>query len=123
MSSRPILTPFPVILDGDMSSDIDSNVTIATNLSIISYDIFWAGTAPVGTLSVQVSNTYTINAEGSVNVTGSWRDYPGASAAVSGNTGTGYFNVSQLGSYAVRLHYAAGSGVGVLQAVVNAKVQ
>lgn len=123
MASRPILSPYPVITNGNMASNITSIVTVVQNLSMISYDISWAGTSPVGTLSVQVSNTYSQNVDGSVNNPGNWTTLTLSSpTAVSGNTGNGFIDVDATGAYAMRLVYTAGSGTGLLNATINAKV-
>lgn len=133
MSSRPIASPYSVIgstagipgpgSSGDMSASITSKVTVIQNLSMIGYDISWSGTSPVGTMSVQVSNTYVQNADGSVKNAGNWTTLTLSSAtAVSGNTGNGAIDVDATGFYAIRLVYTAVSGTGTMAAVVNAKV-
>lgn len=123
MSSRPQFSPHPVIVDGDMSGDITSEPTIVQKLSMVSYDISWAGTAPVGTMSVQVSNTYSQNADGSVRNAGNWYDLPLSDVTdVSGSTGTGFIDIEATGAYAIRLVYTFTSGVGVMQATVSGKV-
>ena len=48
MSSRPFLKPFQAIKDGDMSADITSTPTIITNSSMVSYQVTWSGSTPVG---------------------------------------------------------------------------
>lgn len=124
MSSRPILTPHQILNGQAMSVSFTSEATIISNLSMVSYDLSWAsGSTPVGVASVQVSNTYSINSDGSVRNAGTWRDFPGATAAVSGNSGTGYFNVSHMGCYAVRLAYTATSGTALMSATINGKVE
>lgn len=124
MSSRPILSPFSVITNGDMSqATIISKVTVIQNLSMVSYDISWSGATPVGVLSVQVSNTYTQNADGSVANAGNWTTLTlSATTAVSGNTGNGFIDVDASAGYAIRLVYTKTSGTGSLQATVNGKV-
>lgn len=120
--SRPILSPFPVITDGDMSGDITSAVTIVQNTSRITYDISWAGTAPVGTMSVQVSDTYTQNADGSTRNAGNWTTLILSEVpSVSGNTGNGFIDI-QTGAYAIRLVYNFTSGTGLMQATISGKV-
>ena len=125
MSSRPLIKPFQVITNGDMSTNIISEVTIVDNISAISYDISWSGTTPVGTISVQVSNTYKENANSTAFlVAGNWSTLPlSASTGVSGNTGTGAIDIQITGFSAIRLVYTASSGVGTMQAFVAAKVQ
>lgn len=123
MASRPILSPYSVITNGDMSSNIISAVTVVQNLSMISYDISWAGSSPVGVMSVQVSNTYSQNADGSVKNAGTWTTLTlSTSPAVSSNTGNGFIDVDATGAYAMRLVYTVTSGTGTMQATINAKV-
>ena len=130
MASRPILSPFFVIggpgpdaVSGDMSANIISDVTIIQNLSMIGYDISWSGTAPVGVMSVQVSNTYSQNADGTVKNPGDWATLAlSAPTNVSGNTGNGFIDVDATGAFAIRLVYTRTSGVGTMQAVISAKV-
>ena len=123
MSSRPLFAPASVITNGDMSSDIISAVTIATNMTMISYGVTWTGSTPVGTAQVEISNDYSVNPDGSVRSAGNWSIYPGATAAVSGNSGTGFFNVSQISAYAIRLRYIHTSGTGTMNATVMGKVE
>lgn len=123
MSSRPLIKPFSVITNGDMSGNIISAVTVIDNISMISYDISWAGTAPVGAMSVQVSNTYKQNADGSVKVAGNWTTLTlSAPPTVSGNTGNGFIDVDVTAANAIRLVYTQASGTGVMNAVLAAKV-
>ena len=123
MASRPLIKPFQVITNGDMSANIISEVTIVDNISAISYDISWSGTTPVGAISVQVSNTYKENANSSAFlVPGNWSTLPlSSSTTVSGNTGTGAIDIQITGFSAIRLIYTASSGIGSMQAFVAAK--
>lgn len=123
MASRPILSPFAVIEDGDMSGNIISEVTIIQNTSAIGYDISWSGTGLSGTFSVQTSNTYTKNADGSEGNPGNWTTIPlSVTPTVSTDTGSGYINVVAIAGYAMRLVYSATGGTGVLNALVCGKV-
>ena len=123
MATRPQFTPYPVIVNGSMAGNITSAVTIVQKLSMISYDVSWSGTAPVGTLSVQVSNTYSLNPDGSVNNTGNWTTLTlSATANVSGATGNGFLDVDATGAYAMRLVYTRTSGTGTMNATISAKV-
>lgn len=124
MSSRPLIKPFQVITNGDMSGSITSEVTIVDNLSAISYDISWSGATPTGTIQVQVSDTYKENANGTgVLVAGNWNSLPLSSTpSISGNTGNGAIDIQILGFYAIRLIYTASGGTGTMQATLAAKV-
>ena len=120
MSTRPNLRPYSVITSGNMSADITSEVTIIDNKTILSYQLTWSGTSPVGVAIVQVSNDYSEDASGNVKNSGTWSDL--TSSAVSGNTGTGFFDIALTGAYAIRLFYDKTSGTGTLNATISAKV-
>lgn len=124
MASRPILPPFPVITNGDMSqATITSAVTVIQNVSMLSYDISWSGTSPVGAMTVQVSNTYKQNADGTVANAGNWTTLAlSAAAPVSGNTGNGFIDVDGTAGYAIRLVYTKTSGTGTLNVIASGKV-
>lgn len=129
MSSRPQFNPYSVITNGSMAGNLTSTPTIIQKLSMISYAFSWAGTAPVGTVSVQVSNDYELNPAGAVENAGTWNtltvSYNGSSVTtipVTGNSGSGLVDVVATGAYAIRAIYTAGSGTGVLQCVVAGKV-
>jgi hypothetical protein len=129
MSSRPMLRPYSVITDGNMASaSITSSVTIIQQLSSINYAFSWSGTTPIGTIKVQASNDYSIDASGTVLNSGNWitldLSYGGAtvsSVPVTGNTGAGMVDVVS-GAYALRVVYTKTSGVGTIQCKINAKV-
>jgi hypothetical protein len=132
MASRPLAGPYPIIgtfqgqdstVSGDMSANITSKPSIIDNLSMISYDISWTGTAPVGTMTVQVSNTYKQNPDGSVRNPGNWTTLTlSAPTPVSVSPNSGFIDVDASGAYAIRLMYNRTSGTGTMVAVVSAKV-
>lgn len=123
MSSRPQFSPFYVIKDGDMSGSLTSKITVVQKLSLISYAVSWIGTSPVGVMSVEVSNDYSENADGTVKNAGTWTPLPlSSSPAVSGNVDNGMIDIDLQGSYAMRLLYTRTSGTGLMQAVISAKV-
>lgn len=130
MSTRTGLRPQAVITSGDMSAvSITSTPTILQSLTRVSYEATWSGTSPVGTLSVQVSNDYSLHQDGTVNNAGNWVSLvlnvsgtPSTTVSVSGNTGSDFIDVDGTAAYAVRLIYTKGSGVGTLNATVNGKV-
>lgn len=129
MSSRPFLKRYEIIPDGDMSADLTSEVTILQMLTVGTYAYSWAGASPVGALSVEISNDYSIDPGGQVRNPGTWTPVyftlNGSSvvnsAPVSGNTGTGIIEFT-TGAYAIRTVYTFTSGTGLLQAVINCKV-
>lgn len=132
MSSRPQFNPQPVFnaaTGRSMAVNITSIPTIIQKLSMISYAYSWTGTSPVGTVSVQVSNDYSQNSDGTVRTAGTWNtmtvNYNGTlvtTVPVTGNTGNGFIDIDQCAGYAIRTIYTAGSGVGTIDATINAKV-
>lgn len=130
MSARTVLRPHLVITNGDMSqASITSQPTILNSLTKFSYEVSWTGTSPVGTLALQVSNSYALNPNGSVGNAGTWTSVPVdvngsevTTIAISGNTGNGFIDVTVNAGYAVQLVYTKVSGTGTLTAIVNGKV-
>lgn len=129
MSTRPYLSPESVITNGDMSGNITSSVTILQQKTVFSYGFSWSGTVPVGTLSLQFSNDYSLNAAGAVKNAGTWTTatfsvsgVPASSIAVSGSPGTAFIDVTKTGAYAMRTVYTRTSGTGTLQCLLTAKV-
>jgi hypothetical protein len=75
-------------------------------------------------MTVQVSNSYSENVDGSVRNAGNWTTLPfGTPATVNVNTGSGFIEIDASGSYAIRLVYTRTSGTGTMQAIVNGKVR
>lgn len=123
MSSRPQLNPQPVIVNGNMSTTLTSVVTIIQKISAISYSYEWSGTSPSGIVTVQVSNDYSQNADGTVRNPGTWDTMPlSAPTNVSGNTGNGFIDMDGCAAYAMRTVYTPISGTGVLNVVIAGKV-
>lgn len=123
MSSRPQFTPHSVITNGSMAGNLTSEVTIIQKLSMLSYDISWSGTAPVGVITIQVSNSYSQNGDGTVRNAGSWTTLSLSSPTnVSGATGNGFIDVDATAAYAMRLVYTRTSGTGTMNVIVSGKV-
>ena len=129
MSSRPQFNPYPTILNGDMSMDITSDVTIIQKLSMIGYSYSWAGVSPVGSIVVEISNDYSQNQDGTVKNPGTWTQIyfslngnTANSAPVAGNSGQGFIDIDAMSAYAIRTRYMAVSGTGTLQSFINGKV-
>jgi hypothetical protein len=122
MASRPILAPFPVITNASMTTNVTSAVTVIQNISRVGYDISWTGT-PTGIFSVQVSNTYSQNSDGTVNNPGTWTTLTlSAPTAATGAPGNGFIDIDDISAYAIRLVYTATSGTGTLNVTINGKV-
>lgn len=128
MSTRTGLRPHAVIAGVSMGASITSEATVLQSLSSASYEVSWTGTSPVGTLALQVSNTYTVGSAGG-GAGGTWTTVPvelsGAvvtSIPVVGNTGNGFIDVTLNAGYAMRLVYTRVSGTGTLTATFVGKV-
>ena len=130
MSSRPLFKPQSVITNGNMASaTLTSLVTIIQNLSMVSYGCSWAGSTPIGVITVEVSNDYSQFADGSVNNAGHWKaltfEVDGVltdELDVTGNAGVGFIDIDQCAAYAIRLKYTKTSGTGTLNVTMNGKV-
>lgn len=123
MSDRPYLKPAPVVVNGDMSSSITSAPTILSQKTGAGYDFSWTG-SPTGMFSVEISNTYSLNSDGSVHNAGSWTPVTlSASITAVGSPDNAFINLAGLEAYAIRLVYSATSGSGTLNAVICSKVQ
>lgn len=129
MSTRYKAGPYQVLTDADLSTDQTSQVSIISTLSMPSYGLSWSGAAGTETVSVQVSNDYTVYADGTENNPGSWATIP---LLYNGNTvtvipltagsGAGLLDLALTGAYAMRLIATSNSGSGTLTVTFNAKV-
>lgn len=122
MSSRPYLKPFPVIIDGNMSSAVESLVTSVGQLSKIGYNLEWTGNA-VGEFDVQVCNDAEFDGAGAyIAGSGSWVSLPLTPAI--GPAGTGDFafaDVAPTAAAFIRIVFQRDSGSGTLNAQISGK--
>lgn len=128
MSSRTVLRPYQVITAGSMAGNLTSAITLLQSVTKLSYALVWTGTTPIGTVSIQASNDYSVLPTGLVNAAGTWTtltlSYNGntvTTVPVSGNTGNGFIDVVSA-AYALRLIYTATSGIGSLTVTVSGKI-
>lgn len=90
---------------------------------MMSYSYSWTGSTPIGSITVEVSDDYSQNSDGSVKNSGTWNELPLSDTTdISGNTGNGLIDIDQLGTYAIRTKYTRVSGTGTLQCVYKGKV-
>jgi hypothetical protein len=124
MSTRPFIPPFQVInqpVSG--SSVVDSKVTIKPLISKITYSMNWTGTLS-GAFSVQVSDDYSENVDGSVRNPGTWNTLPvSVTVSAAGSAGNGFYEIA-TGAYAIQLVYTPGMapGAGAMSAIVTGQV-
>lgn len=129
MATRPQIRPYQVFATTSMAASRTSLVTIIEKVSMISYAYSWsAGSTPIGTITVEMSNDYALNPDGSVANSGTWSSvgflYNGSfdsDISVSGNTGSAFLDISTA-AYAVRTIYTRSSGSGTLVCYINGKV-
>lgn len=129
MSDRPIIVPNlnkPLINAVSMGADIVGPATVINRLPGISYDVAWTGN-PIGTFSIQVSNTFALNAEGGIANAGNWNTLPpsafvGTIPVPAGSPDHGFIDVLGTEAYAIRIIYTRVSGTGLLTALACAKV-
>lgn len=137
MSTRFLMSPYAVIPNagalpantGAMAANIISLPSIILGISKVSYQVVWSASTAVGAISVQGSNTYSLNADGSVKNAGAWDtltfDFEGSpvmSIPVTGTSGSGLLDITATAIYAIRVVYMATSGDGTITAVVSGKV-
>jgi hypothetical protein len=116
-----------------MAGNITSAVSVLQSITLGSYTFSWSGTSPIGTISLEGSDDYSVLATGAVNNAGTWTVLPllvsinggsiasAQSAAVTGNSGTGFIEWS-TGAYALRVVYTATSGTGTISGIYTGKV-
>lgn len=111
----------PVIVDGDMSSNVLSNAFNLKNRKNAAIQLDWTGT-PIGVFDVQVSINHTQDKDGNVQVLGTWDSLPlSANVSANGSGDTAYIELDGLSAPYIRVIYAAVSGSGVLNSNISAK--
>lgn len=103
--------------DGDLSTDITSNVTNVRNLDKASIRVEWTGT-PVGELKVQALQ----EKENQPIAEADWFDLDLGSTITIDNTDTEHQIIfNELPFERIRLQYVSTSGTGVINAKISAK--
>lgn len=126
MSSRPQIKAHAVVTDGDMSADFTSEVTVITNISMISYSYSWQSAIVGGLVTVEASDDYEQNADGSVRNPGTWSALPlsngDTTVVITGGPESGVISCSDLAFAAIRTRYTAQAGSGLMQVIIAGKV-
>lgn len=124
MSTRPYIPPFTVLNQAVSGAGVvNSIVTVKPLISKITYSMSWTGTLS-GAFSVQVSDDYSENADGSVRNPGTWNTLPvTATVSAAGSAGNGFYEIA-TGSYAIKLVYTPGMtpGSGTIVEIVTGQV-
>ncbi|MES2181065.1 MAG: hypothetical protein V4493_03080 [Pseudomonadota bacterium] len=129
MSDRPLIAPQrnkPIINAHSTGASFNGTPSIIQRLPGISYDIAWTGTTH-GTISIEVSNTYSIDATGAVLDAGNWNALPSAAfigtlPAPAGSPGNGFIDVIGTEAYAIRPVFTRTDGTGTMTIQACAKV-
>ena len=107
--TKRVITPFNIIVDGDMASNITGDSTNILYTDRVSYQIKYTGT-PTGSFSVQVSNDEE-----------TWEDLTLSVPVSAIGSADNHFIDAESAANFIRLVYTASSGTGVLQAILVAK--
>jgi hypothetical protein len=107
-----------------MSGSLNSIGIDLQQLFLGSIQIVWAsGATPVGALTLEVSNDIvqpSLGTNPAANVV-NWTTYSGSSTALSGNSGTAFYNITDMGFRWLRLVYTRTSGSATMNAVFFGK--
>lgn len=101
-----------LIKDGNMSGNITSSIADVSGADYGVIDIVWAGTSPVGTI--------TVEGRAGDNAPFATLDF-GSSIAISGNTGSHRLILTQIPFTHIRINYNFTSGTGTLNAYIVTK--
>lgn len=101
------------LTSADISSDVAGDWIDVSNLTKVSFSFVWSGTSPVGDLFVQVANDPDYSDAQNVTLS--------ATLSVSGNSGTHFADLTEIGARFVRLRYVATSGTGSADSWIMAK--
>lgn len=101
----------PIITAGSMATSLTSTSTEIKEYKGYAIQAVWsAGSTPVGSTKLQVSLDNT-----------TFTDVTGSDLAVSGNSGSNFYNVELANYPYVRLVYTRTSGSGTLNVSISAK--
>jgi hypothetical protein len=110
--ARKNVKSFAMLEDADLSGNLTGTMTNVQNLDKASIHISWAGSSPVGVVTVEARNSerdswYTVDMGAPINI--------------SGNSGDHLLVFNELPFYDMRLQYVATSGTGTVDAIITMK--
>jgi hypothetical protein len=120
MARKSVLEPYKIIDSISLGANYTSGVTSIKNLDNIWIELEWSGTAPSGTITVEVASEYP--KESNQYTQFKALDF-GSPIVISGASGTHTININQAPMASVlRLKYAYTSGTGTINAYISGKV-
>lgn len=110
---RKNIVPSYLMLDAaDMSANATSSIVNVQNMDKASIHVYWAGTSPVGTMTVEARN----------GANEPWFALDmGSPITISGNTGFHELIFNEVPFTDIRLQYDATSGAGTLNSAITLK--
>lgn len=102
----------------NLAGSVTSTPTVIRKQDNCGILVSWTGTAPVGVITIEVSNDY----DADHGVAGTWiaLDF-GTPIAISGATGSADISINQLPFSNIRAVYTRTSGTGTLIALLSCK--
>jgi len=112
VARKNVIPSYKLIDAGDMSGNVTSSVVNVQNMDIASLHLSWAGTSPVGTVTVQARN----------GATDSWYDLDfGSAISIASNSGDHQIILQEMPFTDLKVTYTATSGTGTLTGYITAK--
>lgn len=112
MARKNIVPSFKMLDGANASGNLTSEVVNVQNMDKASIHVEWAGTSPVGTITIEARN-------GSQDP---WYELSfGSAISVTGNSGNHQIVLNELPFTDIRLQYTAGSGTGSMDATITLK--
>ena len=120
-STRGFLKPYPIIVAGQMSGNLTSDVTSINYLDNVSIELDFTGNAQ-GAFAVEGSLSYFQDIYGNEVNAGTWTPITLSPAPVAvGVNGSILLDLNQLSFPWIRVTYTAVSGTGTCDALISAK--
>lgn len=122
--SRPFVgqQPNPIFLNQSMTSTVSSKPEFIGQMSYIGFDLAWTGT-PTGSFTVEVSNSYSVDATGKTKNAGNWVALTlSTSVTATGSPNSAFIDIDGVAASWIRLTYTPSASTGLLTAYLSGKV-